>query len=118
MPMTNQIPPNPAWDAKRAKWLVGKQVLVGVVHVAADGKTVVNKEQFHGFIMTAVEGKGITVACLSGPHEGETVTLPPVTKPYLDAKPGKYKLSATGDVVENPDVTVSWTVTQQAARPS
>jgi hypothetical protein len=104
----------PSWDDDRARWLVGKHVLVGVTHLASDGKTVVTKEQFHGMIMTAVEGQGITIACLGGPKEGQTVTLPPVTTPYLDAKPGEYRLRATGEVVTNPDVTVSWTITQQA----
>ena len=104
----------PAWDANRARWLVGRTVIVGVTHLAADGRTVVNKEHFHGMIMAAVEGQGITVVCLSGPNEGQTVTLPPVTSAYMDAKPGKYTLRSTGLVVDNPDVTVSWTVTQQA----
>jgi len=103
----------PVWNQERAKALLGKTVVVGVTHVAADGKTVTGREQFHGFIMTAVEGKGIEVACLSGPHEGETVMLPPVTAPYLDAKPGDYTLKPSGEVVKNPALTVSWTVTAQ-----
>ncbi len=103
----------PAWDAERARWLVGKHVLVGVTHLASDGKTVVAKEQFHGMIMAAVEDHGISIACLGGPKEGQTMVLPPVTVPYLDAKPGEYRLRATGEVVTNPDVTVSWTVTEQ-----
>jgi len=106
---------NPQWSQTRAQWLLGKTVLVGVTHLATDGKTVVAKEQFHGMIMTAEEGRGIQVACLSGPNEGQTVTLPPVTSAYMDAKPGKYTLKLTGEVVENPDVTVMWTVTQQAS---
>ena len=104
----------PVWDEERAKWLVGRTVIVGVTHLAGDGQTVANKEHFHGMIMAAVEGQGITVVCLSGPNEGQTVTLPPVTSAYMDAKPGRYTLRSTGLVVENPDVTVSWTVTQQA----
>ena len=116
--MISQITAAPAWDAERAKWLLGKHVLVGVTHVAPDGKTVVNKEQFHGMIMSAIEGHGIAIVSLGGPNEGQTVTLPPVTSAYVDAKPGKYTLRSTGEVVENPDVTVSWTVTQQAANQS
>lgn len=104
----------PEWDNERAKWLVGKHALVGVTHLATDGKTVVNKEQFHGMIMTATEGFGIEVVCLSGANEGQTLTLPPVTAAYQNAKPGNYRLKSTGEVVANPDVTVSWTVTQAA----
>jgi hypothetical protein len=103
----------PAWDEERARWLVNRTVIVGVTHLAADGKTVVNREHFHGMILSAVEGQGINVVCLSGPNEGQTVTLPPVTSAYMDAKPGTYTMRSTGLAVENPDVTVSWTVTQQ-----
>ena len=102
----------PPWDKERAKWLVGKTVVVGVTQVGTDGKTVASREQFHGLIMTAVEGNGIEIVCLSGPNEGQTVTLPPVTAPYLDAKPGDYTLRPSGLVVTNPDVTVAWTVRQ------
>lgn len=104
----------PAWDNERAKALVGKSVIVGVTTVGADGKTVLGREQFHGMIMTAVEGRGIEIVCLSGPNEGKTITLPPTTTPYFDAKPGDYKLKSTGEVVTNPDVTVAWTVHQKA----
>ena len=109
---SSKKPAEPEWDADRARWLIGRHVLVGVTHVAADGKTVVNKEQFHGMVMTAVEGKGIEIASLGGAHEGQTVMLPPVTTPYQDAKPGVYRLRSTGEVVKDPEVTVSWTITQ------
>jgi len=111
--MTDVSDKVPVWDKERANALLGKTVIVGVTHVGTDGKTVVAREQFHGFIMTAVEGKGIEVACLSGPHEGQTVMLPPVTAPYLDAKPGDYKLKPSGEVVKNPGVTVAWTIAAQ-----
>ncbi len=104
----------PAWDKERALALVGKSVVVGVTTVGPDKKTVVSQEQFHGMILTAVEGRGIEVVCLSGAKEGETVMLPPTTTPYLDAKPGDYRLRSTGDVVTNPDLTVMWTVYQGA----
>ena len=103
----------PDWDADRARWLVGKHVLVGVTHLAADGKSIANQEQFHGMVMTAVEGRGIEIACLGGAHESETVMLPPVTAPFLNAKPGKYTLRATGEVITNPDATASWTIHHQ-----
>jgi hypothetical protein len=43
--------------------------------------------------------------------------LPPNTAAFMDAKPGNYRLRATGEVVTNPHVTTSWTVTQ-SNRPS
>ena len=110
--MVNQPSANPEWDDARAHWLLGKQVLVGVTHVAADGRTVINKEQFLGLIMTATEGVGIEVVCVTGANEGQKLMLPPVTAAYQDAKPGSYRLKSTGEVIVNPEVTVSWTVTQ------
>ena len=109
--MSHDPAAGPQWDAARASAILGRQVLVGVTHLAADGKTVVSKEQFLGLIMTAVEGVGIEVACLTGVGEGKTVMLPPVTAPFQDAKPGNYRLRSTGQVVTNPELTVSWTVT-------
>jgi hypothetical protein len=41
--------------------------------------------------------------------------LPPTTKPFLDAKPGDYTLKSTGEIIRNPDVTVSWTITEPKA---
>ena len=114
--MATKTRDEPEWDEDRARGLVGKQVLVGVTQLAADGKTVVKKEQFHGMVMSAVEGVGITVVSLSGANEGETLTLPPVTAAYQDAKPGNYRLKSTGEVVTNPDVTVSWTVTEAGTK--
>ena len=109
-------PPNatPQWDAERAAWLLGRQVLVGVTHLAPNGKSVVGKEQFLGLIMAATEGVGVQVVCLTGDNEGKTVMLPPVTAAYQNAKPGTYKLKSTGQVIINPEVTVSWTVTQKS----
>ena len=101
----------PDWDPDRARWLIGKHVLCGVTHVTADGITVTNKEQFHGMILSAAEGVGIAVVCLSGEREGQTVNLPPTTAAFQDAKPGNYRLKTTGETVTNPDVAVSWTVT-------
>ena len=102
----------PEWDHDRAKWLIGKHILCSVTHVAPDGHSVTAKEQFHGMVVSATEGVGIAVVCLSGENEGKTVSLPPITTAFQDAKPGKYRLKATGETVTNPDAAVAWTVTQ------
>ena len=102
----------PEWDHDRAKWLIGKHILCSVTQVAADGRTVVTKEQFHGTVMSATEGVGIEIVCLSGENEGKTLSFAPVTTAFQDAKPGTYRLKATGETITNPDAAVSWTVTQ------
>jgi hypothetical protein len=101
----------PEWDHDRAKWLIGKHVLCSVTHVATDGHTVLNKEQFHGMVMSATEGVGIAVVCLGGENEGKTVNLPPITNAFQNAKAGIYRIKATGETVTNPDAAVSWTIT-------
>jgi hypothetical protein len=40
------------------------------------------------------------------------MTLPPHLSAFQAAKPGEYRLRATGETVENPDLTTSWTITQ------
>ena len=100
----------PEWDEERARWLVGKVVVVGLTRLAADGKSVVAREQFHGVIEAAEQAVGIRIAC-KGASPMETMMLPPTTKPFLDAKPGPYHLKPSGDIVKNPAVTVSWTLT-------
>lgn len=107
------VPTSPEWDDARAAWLVGKVVLVGMTRLAADGTTVIAKQQFHGVIEAAELGLGIRIGC-RGTGDVETLMLPPTTRPFLDAKPGEYRLRSTGDVIRNPDVTVSWVITEQA----
>jgi hypothetical protein len=105
---------SPTWDDARAQWLIGKVALVGMTRLAADGKTVVAKEQFHGVIEAAERAAGIRISC-RGQADIETMMLPPTTKPFLDAKPGDYTLKSTGEIIRNPDVTVSWTITEPKA---
>jgi hypothetical protein len=110
----SEISDGPGWDEARAQWLVGKVALVGMTRLAADGTTVVAKQQFHGVIEAADLATGIRIAC-RGVGDLETVMLPPTTVPFLDAKPGEYRLRSTGEVIRNPDVTVSWTITEPNA---
>lgn len=111
--MASQFPPGPDWDDARAKWLIGKVALVGMTRLAADGVTIIAKEQFHGVIEAADREIGIRIGC-RGDSAIENIMLPPTTRPFLDAKPGNYTLKSSGVVIKNPDVTVSWTVTEPA----
>ena len=109
--MGSQYPSAPDWDEKRAAWLIGKVALVGMTRLAADGKTVVAKQQFHGVIEAADHATGIRIACRGG-SDVETMMLPPTTTPFLNAKPGNYRLKSSGETIKDPDVTVSWTITE------
>jgi hypothetical protein len=107
----SQYPSSPEWDEARAAWLVGKVALIGMTKLASDGTTVLAKQQYHGVIEACDRATGIRIACKGG-SETENVMLPPTTTPFLNAKPGEYRLRSTGEVIRNPDVTVSWTITE------
>jgi hypothetical protein len=40
------------------------------------------------------------------------MTLPPDLRALQAAKPGQYQLRSTGETIENPDLTTSWTMTE------
>jgi len=82
-----------------------------MTRLASDGETVLGKQQYHGVIEACDPATGIRIAC-KGVSAIENLMLPPTTTPFLDAKPGEYRLRSTGEVIRNPDVTVSWTVTE------
>ena len=95
-------------DAKAAR-LIGKHALVGLTYLNADG-TLREQVQLHGRI-TAVDETMITMR-LHG--SDEEFTLPPDFRRFEPAQPGEYRLRTTGEVVVNPDLLASWTITAPA----
>jgi hypothetical protein len=95
-------------DANAAK-LIGKHLLVGLTHVNADG-IVREQLQLHGRI-TAIDESKITMR-LHG--SDEDFTLPPYPEGFEPAEPGEYTLRSTGEVVVNPDLLGSFTITTHA----
>jgi len=81
------------FDEDFAAGFVGKVVLVGVTELELDG-TVAGQEQLHGVIVAAT-ACGIDVA-LRGVHEGTTWRMPPWLDEFAVAKPGAYRLRASG----------------------
>src|SRR5262249_43363965 len=105
-------PSPPAPDTARAAELLGKHVLIGLTYCNADG-TPARQEQLHGHVSrVAADVIGIR---LSG--SGAEFTVPPDLEAFQPAGPGVYRLSATGEEVENPDYLVSWTITAPAEDP-
>ena len=87
------------------KELVGKTVLVGITRV--DHKdAVASQDQFQGRVESLDDGFVHIRVCGSG----KDFTLPPEPSAFMRAKPGLYRLRATGEVVVDPDFTSSWTV--------
>jgi hypothetical protein len=102
----------PAWDQEEADGLVGQLLLAGITYLAADGKTVKSQVQCYGRIVSATASDGISVLCEGKQWSGKTMTLPPDLRALQAAKPGQYQLRSTGETIENPDLTTSWTMTE------
>lgn len=100
----------PAWDRATADKLVGATVLVGVTYDEPDGARL---SRFFGTIIGADAHEGVTLR-LGGSRAGEVHALPPDLRPFLPAQPGSYRLSETGEVVTDPDYTVTWEITSPA----
>lgn len=102
----------PPWDDAIARDLVGSLVLTGVTRLDSTGRET-GRWQFYGHVESADKEAGIKVQ-LEGKREGETYTLPPATDAIRRAKPGNYELQSTGEVVTDPDFTISWVVREPA----
>jgi hypothetical protein len=98
------------WDQEEADWLRGKSVLVGITWLEPDNKTVKAQGQYHGRIVAADKQNGFKIEC-EGTWAGQTMGLPPDLRAFRPAKPGEYKLQSTGEVVTDPDVLATWTIT-------
>jgi hypothetical protein len=92
------------FDAERAASLVGKSVLVGLTYADAEGNTV-NQVQLFGHVTSFDE----TIATLKL-DSGEDFTLPPAVEAFEDAAPGEYRLLSTGEVIVDPDLISTWTI--------
>lgn len=95
----------PEWSDDLAAKLLGSLVLVGITRRSVSGETL---EQFYGTVERA-DAQGIDLA-LSGSRSGEHFFLPPDPRAFFPAQPGSYRLPDTGEVIENPDFTTTWTV--------
>lgn len=101
------------WDAAFADTLPGKLVLVGLSHFADDGELPFEQQQLFGRVVSVDQSKGILLA-LEGQRTGEQYNLPPDTRSFQKAGPGEYRLRSTGEVVVDPDYTVTFSIHTQA----
>jgi len=102
--MTEDRPP---WDQDAADRLIGAVVVVGMTYNEPSGGERV--DQFFGTVVSAVAYYGFTLR-LGGSRVGETFRLPPDPGAFVPADPGRYRLKTTGDFVDDPDYTTTWTV--------
>ena len=99
----------PGYDAKVAASYVGKYILIGITYVDAKG-TELRQEQIHGVIESVSEG-GIRVK-LKGANEGQYRSIPSDLRGIRKAKPGRYSLRGTREVIVDPDLVTTWRFTE------
>ena len=89
------------------KNLIGKTILVGLTYEDKNGVEI-EKTQFHGTIVRAEINKGIVIKKANN----EEFFLPPCLSAVKQAWPSEYRLHSTSEVVINPDLLTTWTVTK------
>jgi hypothetical protein len=101
----------PVWDDLLAQDMLGKTMLVGITHVDSAGERL---EQCYGEVISVDRARGVSLR-LAGNRGGEVFWLPPDLRSVLLARRGSYRLRSTGEIVENPDYTVAWTIYPKGA---
>jgi len=83
----------------------GKRVIVGITFLDSEDAPV-EQFQMHGRVVQASEADGIV---LVRPDGGRFV-IPPSPQWFKAARPGEYRLRASGEVVVDPDYLMSVTL--------
>lgn len=89
---------------EKLQGLIGRRVLAGVTFVDEAGG-LLRREQFAGVVVGVAEG----LVSLRR-EDDELVFLPADEESFKPARPGRYTLSGTGQVIVDPDVLCAWTV--------
>ena len=97
--------PDEEWDDDFARDLIGCTLLVGLTYVDHDG-TVMRRTQVFGVVQTVDRGAGVVIR----QSNGEDYSLPPALEAFQAAAPGTYRLSATNEIVHDPDFLAMFTV--------
>jgi hypothetical protein len=97
----------PQLNEARARFALGKRVLLGVTVLSAGGE-VIERRQLSGRLKTAHPTDGLELSL----DDGSSYWLPPDLRSFEEAPLGEYRLRSTGQVVLNPDYTCTWTVTR------
>ena len=91
--------------------MIGKYLIIGLTYVDSN-EEVIEQTQLHGRI-DRLEGQCFVFKKL----DGEEFSLPADLRAMSPAAPGCYKMRATGEVVEDPDYIMTWTVMRGAEDP-
>jgi len=107
----SNVEKRPIWDVALASQLPCKLLLVGIAYIDSKGE-LIEQQQFFGRVKSANESRGILLD-LEGRRQGEQYNLPPDMRGIFEANPGKYTLRSTGEVVSDPDFTVTFSLREQ-----
>jgi hypothetical protein len=95
----------PHLDESKANDYVGKSILLCVSYIDHEEKQT-GQMQWFGVITEVSNAKGIVIALR---NNSEHCALPPDLSALRPAKPGEYRLRATGEVITDPDFITTWT---------
>lgn len=97
----------PRLNEERARFAIGKRVLVGLTTLSGAGE-LVEQRQFAGRVVTGRPRPG------PGARAGrsEPLLAAPDVRPLEEAPPGEYRLRSTGEVELDPDYLCTWTITR------
>jgi hypothetical protein len=96
------------FDAELAQSYVGRTIIVGLTYLDHSGNFL-EQRQLHGEVVSA-SPEGILIA-LHGTYAGQTWSMPPDLESIRSAPAGEYRFQETGEVVADPDLMATWTVT-------
>src|SRR5258707_1072538 len=86
--------------------LVGRTIIIGITTLEHDG-SLLEQAQKHG-VIERIDAQGIAIRL----SDGELFMLPPDVGALRPAPPGEYRFRSTGEVVTNPDLMTTWTITR------
>jgi hypothetical protein len=95
-------------DQSLAASYIGKYLLVGMTYLDHNEK-LLEQKQFHGDIVRINDDEGIVIK-LRG--SGNEFKLPPDIHSLKPAPQGEYRLRGSGEIVVNPDLMTTWTLTK------
>jgi hypothetical protein len=96
------------FNEERARFAIGKRVLVGISVLTPDEQEVAERHAFAGTVVSVERGRGIELRL----DDRSSYWLPPDMSALHEAAPAEYVLHGTGQTVVSPDYTTTWTVTQ------
>jgi hypothetical protein len=101
------------FNESRARFAIGKRVLIGITVLSPDETVVLDRHAFAGTVASVDAKRGLELTL----DDRSSYWLPPDTSSLLEARPGEYQLRGTGQTIVDPAYTATWTITHSGAEP-